>query len=330
MAWARGQFMSQFELLEREYREVVIDCEEAEELWVEHLRLATGNRLPPLAIQRMYRLESAPGVPVILVHGFAQNRFSWHLSRRSFQGYLAARGFDVWNLELRGHGHSRDLGSVCADTFSDYISDLCRVVDCCEQPPFAIGHSMGGPVILGASTQKTLRGVVPIGGIYGFASNERVLGGLTRLTTRLERLLSLVRFSVNTKMTAPLITRNLELADLWGYGLPIAGWVPGSVEFDLLRERIENGFDWTSVAVWLQMARWANGEALDFDEAFRAGNTPLLVVLGDQDALLGVEDGMKCYHASGAEDLEAIVFNSYEHECHWGLARGASVRSAEF
>jgi pimeloyl-ACP methyl ester carboxylesterase len=188
---------------------------------------------------------------------------------------------------------------------------------------------MGGPVILGASTHRTLRGLVPIGGIYGFASKERVLGGITRLTTRMEPLLSLLRVSVNMKMTAPLITRNLELADLLGYGLPIAGWVPGSMEFDLLRERIELGFDWTSMAIWLQMSQWANGRAFDFDEEFRSGDTPLLVVLGDQDALLGVEDGMKCYAASGARDRDVVVFNAYEHERHWGhldLVLGRAAR----
>jgi polyhydroxyalkanoate synthase subunit PhaC len=310
--------MGQLELLEREFKKVIIDGEEAVDLWVERARPPSSNSEAPLAVWRMYQDEGARGVPVILVHGFAQNRFSWHLSRRSFQGYLASRGFDVWNLELRGHGRSRELGSASAATFSEYVDDLCSVIACCEEPPFAIAHSMGAPVILGASVEMKLRGLVPIGGIYGFASKERLLRACTRLTVRLDPLLSAVPLSMNTKMFAPILTRNLAVADLWGFGLPIAGWSPGSVEFDLLNERIRQGFDWTSVAVWSQMSRWANGERLSFDKAFRESDTPLLVVLGDHDALLGVEDGMKCYEASGASDREAIVFNAYEHGRHWG------------
>ena len=321
--------MSGLELLEREYIEVIVDRDETVELWVERARLPKSSPAAPLAIWRMYRSEETPGVPVILVHGFAQNRFSWHLSGRSFQAYLASRGFDVWNVELRGHGRSRDLGSASAADFRDYIFDLCRVIDCCEEPPFAIAHSMGAPVILGASTERKLRGLVPIGGIYGFGSNERLLRAITSMTARLNPLLSALTLSINTKIFAPMITRNLPIADLWGYGLPIAGWSPGSVEFTLLRERIEQGFDWTSLAVWSQMSRWANGEELYFDKAFRGSDTPLLVVLGDQDALLGIEDGMKCYEASGASDREAVIFNAYDHGCHWGhldLVLGRSAR----
>src|ERR1700712_2381436 len=37
---------------------------------------------------------------VLLIHGFGQNRYTWHTSRRSFANFLAAEGFDVFNLDL--------------------------------------------------------------------------------------------------------------------------------------------------------------------------------------------------------------------------------------
>ena len=36
---------------------------------------------------------------VVLVHGFAQNRYTWHSSARSFSAYLAAEGWDVFVAE---------------------------------------------------------------------------------------------------------------------------------------------------------------------------------------------------------------------------------------
>ena len=60
------------------------------------------------------RLPGSAGPRVVLVHGFAQNRYSWHLSRRSLSAWLAGEGFDVLNLELPGHGNSRSpAGSAC-------------------------------------------------------------------------------------------------------------------------------------------------------------------------------------------------------------------------
>ena len=49
--------------------------------------------------------------PVLLVHGFGQNRYAWHLPSRSLVNHLACAGFDVYNLDLRGHGRSRHMGA---------------------------------------------------------------------------------------------------------------------------------------------------------------------------------------------------------------------------
>ena len=64
----------------------------------QHLRL-DGR----LALVRKV-LPCGGGPPVVLVHGFAQNRYTWHSSGRSMSAWLAAQGFDVYVLELRGHG----------------------------------------------------------------------------------------------------------------------------------------------------------------------------------------------------------------------------------
>ena len=44
----------------------------------------------------------------------------------------------------------------------------------------------------------------------------------------------------------------------------------------------------------MAMCRVAQHQRFPYQDDFRQSNTPLFVVLGDQDALLGVPDGMEC------------------------------------
>ena len=62
------------------------------------------------------------GSPILLVHGFGQNRYAWHLPARSFANHLATAGFDVYNLDLRGHGRSRHFGAARCRGIEDYAA----------------------------------------------------------------------------------------------------------------------------------------------------------------------------------------------------------------
>ena len=64
----------------------------------------------PLFMVRKRCPDRPHRAPVMLVHGLAQNRYSWHTSRFSMSAWLAAKGWDTWNLELRGHGRGREAG----------------------------------------------------------------------------------------------------------------------------------------------------------------------------------------------------------------------------
>ena len=72
--------------------------------FVKELVLSGGK--VPLAMVRKRLAENAGGTTatVLLVHGFGQNRYAWHLPSRSLANHLALSGFDVFNLDLRGHG----------------------------------------------------------------------------------------------------------------------------------------------------------------------------------------------------------------------------------
>jgi pimeloyl-ACP methyl ester carboxylesterase len=281
------------------------------------LHLPGDGEHPPLAIERTVG-QRAAGPPVVLVHGFAQNRYTWRVTGRSLVAWLAAQGHEVLNVELRGHGRSRALGAGNATQFADYVDDLSRVVDACDAPPVVIGHSLGGGVGVATATVRPLGGLVHLAGVYTFARGNPTLRALARLTLRLERQLLRTPLRMSTGWAGSLLARLYAVTDIAGYGAPIAGWVPESIERDLLAERLERGFDWTSVEVWLQMARWARGEPFVWSDAFQQTDVPLLVLCGDHDPLVREVDARACFEQSGSSDKEFVLFDAFHHKVHWG------------
>jgi pimeloyl-ACP methyl ester carboxylesterase len=294
----------------------IVDRDRAIPLLREVLRIDVGG--PPLAVERTVRPGGPTRPPVILIHGLAQNRFTWRVSGRSLVARLAEEGFEVLNLELRGHGTSRAWGAGNARGFEEYVEDLLRVVDRCERRPFAIGHSLGAGVAIGAATRRPIAGLVHLAGVFAFARRNRALRALAHLTLAAEPLLRAAPVRVSTGWAGELIGRLYAVTDIAGFGFPISGWTPGSIERELLAERLALGFDWTSIEVWLEMSRWATGAPFAYREAFAALDIPLLVLAGDRDPLVPPADAQECFDASGSRDKRIVVFDAFDHRVHWG------------
>lgn len=279
--------------------------------------------------------------PVILVHGFAQNRYTWHTSQRSLSAWLAQSGFDTWNVELPGHGRSR--GSSSPERFETYVDTLAEVIETVAQEtgqrPFLVGHSLGGAVAYAASTQAEVRGVVGIGALYHFARANPALLALARVSHAMAELPdAAARFAdvkpppladavmkgllggvnVRTRLAGRLLGRLYALSDVAGYALPVSGWAPGSMEPELLAERLEKGFDWTSTAVWFEMARWGATARFAYEDAWAQSRTPLLVMAGDLDHLALPDDARIAHDRTGAEDRTFQVYDVLTTGEHWG------------
>ncbi len=258
--------------------------------------------------------------PVVLIHGFAQNRYSWHTQTRSMSAWLAERGWDVWNLELRGHGRSREGGPT--QQFSDYVEDILRVQSLLPEPGFWVGHSLGACVAYAgaaaASGAGSPRGVVGIGGVYRFGRSGPLLPALCRLTHRVPKRSSFGRIQVHTRLTGRVLSRLFPLMDSAAYWAPMSGWWPGSVERELAAERMSHGFDWIPVKIWEEMATWAATDSVPWDAAWRTTNVPVFVVLGDKDSMQYPDDGRAAYDRSGSEDRTLRVFNDWDDGQHFG------------
>jgi non-heme chloroperoxidase len=83
------------------------------------------------------------GPPVILMHGGGQTRHSWGKAARE----LAAAGYHVLSLDLRGHGDSgwSPTGDYSMDAF---VGDLRAVAATLHAAPALVGASLGGATSL--------------------------------------------------------------------------------------------------------------------------------------------------------------------------------------
>jgi len=262
---------------------------------------------------------------VMLVHGFGQNRYTWHVSTRSFSGYLAAQGWDVFNIDLRGHGRSRRFGPKRPQLLEEYIRE--DVPACAHEALklsghrqlFLIGHSMGGLISYGVAAtalRAETRGVISIGTPYRFGKGSRTL-------TAFAALMRTVAFTgaLDSNPIVPLrsLGRQLKIIrPIWDSRLwpsPIRGWLPGSIENEVLDEYLQRAFDWSNVAVALDILRTGNGEPLrghdgrrDYAGAFEWLDVPLLIIAGSHDSLAQPQAVEPAFTRSHSEDKTYRVF----------------------
>lgn len=94
---------------------------------------------------------------IVLVHGSWGASWMWNM----YVPFLSQKGFDVYALDLRGHGQSE--GEVAGTTMQNYVEDVRQVIEENNlEHPIVIGHSMGGLVALIYGAQFDTKSVVAI------------------------------------------------------------------------------------------------------------------------------------------------------------------------
>jgi len=79
------------------------------------------------------------GPTVVLLHGGGQTRYAWGSTAR----VLAARGWHVYRVDLRGHGESEwpDDGDYGPEAFAGDVYEIAKAM---PEPPVLVGASLGG------------------------------------------------------------------------------------------------------------------------------------------------------------------------------------------
>lgn len=113
----------------------------------------------PLTVLETGRLkyERAPaeGPKVLFLHGANGGSWYWHGFMRKF----AARGYDAYAMNLRGHGLNGRLVDLSGVGIWDYLDDLRTVADAL-QPDVLIAHSMGGLLGLKLAEERSLGALI--------------------------------------------------------------------------------------------------------------------------------------------------------------------------
>jgi polyhydroxyalkanoate synthase len=290
-----------------------VDATHASPSGVSSLRKASGS------------LSSAPEqaapcrAAVLLIHGFGQNRYTWHTSRRSFANFLAAEGFDVFNLDLRGRGRSRRFGALHDTIIDDYIREdvpaairtVRRISG--ERQVFLVGHSMGGIVgyaVAGSTMRDEVAGVVSFGSPYRFGLGSRFLAivGPLLYGARLTGI-----FDGNQPLPIRKLGRHMvKRSWFWDNPLipiPMRPWTPKSMEPEILAENLSAAFEHTRVAIALGLVGLGSESALkshdglnDYGLAFELADKPLLVIAGTRDALAPPASVRPVYDNSRSSD----------------------------
>jgi alpha-beta hydrolase superfamily lysophospholipase len=273
-----------------------------DERWAFHKEIIVTPGAVPLAMVRKRAVGREGGdgtrAPVLLVHGFGQNRYAWHLPARSFANHLARAGFDVFNLDLRGHGRSRHFGAARCRGIEDYIrEDLPAAVEEVQalsggRPAWIVGHSLGGLVASMAAPKElagAVAGVASIGSPYAFTRGSPTLGALRYVF----RALSLAPLPNAPLPLAPVgfalnVLRRFAESPL--YPLPVRGWHAGACEPHILEQHLRLAFDRAALAETVDLFEYAahhrgEAEAQYIEQFERMEDVPLLVVAGANDDL---------------------------------------------
>lgn len=277
----------------------------------------------------MVRKRSATGrsdrATVLLVHGYGQNRYAWHLPSRSFVNHLANAGFDVFNLDLRGQGRSRKFGAPRPSVLAEYIEeDLPRAFEEVRRlsgrdDMFLVGHSLGGLISYAAApfASQFIRGLVTIGSPFHFTQGSGILRFFAQVVATLDK--SGVDVG-NTSLPLRMLGRSMSA--LRGYlesplyPIKLRGWHAGAIEPEILAEHLKYAFDVASVPVMLTMFRWSSGafggkagagttrsdDGLSYAERFERCTMPLLVIAGTGDDLAPPDSVEPAYLLSRSPD----------------------------
>ncbi len=288
----------------------------------DQIHFATTTDGWSIALHRYLAEKPAYAEPVVLCHGLGANRFNFDLAEdRSLVRALTAVGFEVWSLELRGHGCSDKPGWFSPHgwgfTFDDHLDrdlpaalEVIRLVT--AQPRvFWIGHSMGGMLgyaLAGDPDRDDLAGLVAVAAPVWL---DRSFGvGRLRLLARLASPFQAVWFRPLARFFAPLLGRAPG-------ALSQPFLLPGSMEPRLVRRAMANLVENDSSALVRQLMSWVGDRAFcsvdrerNFLQRLGDASAPVLLIAAEQDGLASPDSVAPAYERIRSKDKQLRIFGT--------------------
>jgi pimeloyl-ACP methyl ester carboxylesterase len=98
--------------------------------------------MPAIQLEHLitYPAQKRHHTPILLIHGAWHDAWCWEQAMAD----LAARGFEVHAVSLRGHGGSPQPPNFARSTIIQYVSDVRSAIAAVGPRPLVVGHSIGG------------------------------------------------------------------------------------------------------------------------------------------------------------------------------------------
>lgn len=173
-----------------------------------------GTRVTPTGSSIYYQSWSPDTIPpratLALVHGFGEHSELY----RHLAEFFVARGYQVFALDLRGHGRSTGPRGFIRH-WGEYREDVATLMKIAEEstpsvPVFLVGHSMGGLIAIEYALHypERLAGLVAMGPALGDI-------GVSRFLLRLSRVLSRIwpSFGLDTGLDSASMSRDPKVVE---------------------------------------------------------------------------------------------------------------------
>lgn len=259
-----------------------------------------------LAMERLRLNKPSRRIPVVLAHGFFVNQAFLNLDEEhSLARYLAAEGFDVWNLSMRGIGRSLNplKGEPKTWTLDDMIeTDLSTVIRYIQketgQPRVSwVGYELGGLLLYGYAAKKGGAGLASGVAIAAPATFHHPQQAPMKTLLKLEEWPALKRLFL--RLNAPFLGKLLipmlpQLAQLF--------YNPDNLEEEIKAKWLENALVDINPGILdhlLLMIKKGEFTAATGNFNYRRNlariQLPLFIVGGERDAL-APPDAMRIVH----------------------------------
>lgn len=261
------------------------------------LPLASGA---VLALQRF--TGATPGPPLLMLHGAIENgRIFYSDSGKGLAPYLARNGFDVYVIDLRGHGKSTppiDRASSFGQT-ETIIEDIPACIEAVRRlrgrvPQQWIAHSWGG-VLFSAL--------------------------LARFPEYARQVSSLVYFGSKRTIRVWNIHRILKVELVWKWVCPLACRITGY----LPARRLRIGSDSETAKSYRQSAAWVRDDHwVDSDDGFDYGAAlkklslpPIWYIAAKNDHALGHPSDVRDFmESAGRQDYRYTLLSRKDGNRH--------------
>ncbi|MEM6956201.1 MAG: alpha/beta fold hydrolase [Myxococcota bacterium] len=277
------------------------------------------------------RYSRAPtrNVPVVLCHGIGSNRFTFDLSAElSLAAYLAELDFDVYALELRGHGRSQKAQQGTLrfgwGLFTYAWRDLPAAFDALygytgHRKVHWVGHSMGGILALihlaacsKAGEPSRLKSLVTVASSVDYSGTASLFHGASRLAFLSPRAgrVGALPAGFLARLLAPIAGRAVTPFDR---GLIY----PPNIEREVFQRWLAVGAHAISGRVLRDLATAFNdGGVRDGDACYAAhlpGDAPTLAIAGTRDTQCAPEAAGRGVHELRTLGRDFGHQNDYGH-----------------